>query len=36
MSKFCLKCGAENKDSAEFCEKCGYKWNNRQIILQNR
>lgn len=24
MSKFCLKCGAENKDEAQFCEKCGY------------
>lgn len=26
MSKFCLKCGAENRDNAQFCEKCGYKW----------
>ncbi len=34
MSKFCLKCGAENKDSAEFCEKCGYKWNT-QANTQN-
>ena len=25
MSKFCLKCGAENKDEAQFCEKCGYE-----------
>lgn len=29
MSKFCLKCGAENKDSAQFCEKCGYEWNTK-------
>ncbi len=34
MSKFCLKCGAENKDSAQFCEKCGYEWNT-QAKAQN-
>ena len=34
MSKFCLKCGDENKDSAEFCEKYDYKWNT-QVNTQN-
>ena len=34
MSKFCLKCGAENKDEAQFCEKCGYEWNT-QTKAQN-
>lgn len=34
MSKFCLKCGTENKDSAQFCEKCGYEWNT-QTKAQN-
>ena len=34
MSKFCLKCGAENKDEAQFCAKCGYEWNT-QTKAQN-
>ena len=26
--KRCLNCGADNKDSDMFCQKCGYSLNN--------
>jgi len=30
MSKFCSKCGFENKDDAQFCKKCGSPLNKAQ------
>ncbi|AEG18420.1 zinc-ribbon domain-containing protein [Methanobacterium paludis] len=28
----CSECGMENPDSAEFCQECGEKLNNRKNI----
>ena len=31
---FCPKCGAENKEDAEFCKKCGINLNNNSEIIK--